>query len=288
VDRGGSPLPAFPTYKSTALFAYLVLNRDRVHARPVLANLFWPDSSESTARKCLRTELWRIRQLLDDEVANASELLICDTGGIGLSSRSGIWIDIAEFERRILPSLNQSGEELSEQEQGALCEAVELWRGELLEGLYEDWCLYHRERLNALYLAALRRLMRHSLARKQFSRTVVWACQLLAADPLQEQVHRDLMQCYWMMGNRPAALRQHSTLTKSLRRELDVEPMEETRKLFEAIRDGAPPPTSIQQGPQAGGLRTNGSGGEPSADSGSEQKPTVWVVRPRGMWSSRS
>jgi hypothetical protein len=46
------------------------------------------------------------------------------------------------------------------------------------------------------------------------------------------------MESHLSMGDRPSALRQYERCARTLREELDIEPMEETRRLYDLIRQG--------------------------------------------------
>lgn len=116
-----------------------------------------------------------------------------------------------------------------------IADAVSLYRGDLLQGVYDDWCLVQREALLARYLFALEYLMRAHMARKAWDKALMAAHKLLGTDPLQEHIHRAVMRCHYLLGNRPAAVKQYAACVQLLRRELDVEPMEETRRIYETI-----------------------------------------------------
>ena len=51
-----------PSRPAQSLLAYLALNAGVTQRREKLANLLWPDTSESNARSYLRQALWRIRK----------------------------------------------------------------------------------------------------------------------------------------------------------------------------------------------------------------------------------
>lgn len=221
VVRDGQRLARFPTRKSRALLAFLTLHHRRFHPREMLANIFWPGSPTGSARKRLRTELWLTRKFLEPTSVGES-VLTTRNDSVGLNPASGVWVDVAELERNL--------------ECENLQNAAELYRGDLLEGFYEDWCLEARERLRARYLSVLERLMSFHQARREWPLAIEYGRRVLDHEPLCEHVHRDLMRCHFEMGNRTAALRQYHRCADLLMAELDVEPMHETSILCQQIK----------------------------------------------------
>jgi len=186
------------------------------------------------ARKRLRTNLWRIRTVVEPSGVPKGAVLNADARDVGLN-RGGIgWLDVDEFEER-LRRIPSSGQPLHPSELESLEAAASLYQGDLLEGNYDDWCLYERERLKAMFHQALHRLIAHRASHNQWDEAIVTARELLRQDPLQERIHRDLMRFYYLAGNRPAALQQYGKLKRMLRQELDVPPVVETEALFQAI-----------------------------------------------------
>ena len=59
--------------------------------------------------------------------------------------------------------------------------------------------------------------------------------RLLGLDPLQETVHRTLMQLYARQGRRGAALKQYQVCVGVLQRELGTEPEAETKQLYQEL-----------------------------------------------------
>jgi DNA-binding SARP family transcriptional activator len=120
-------------------------------------------------------------------------------------------------------------------------EALDLYRGDFLEGCYDDWCLAERERLQLLLLRVLKGLQRHYRLCEAFERAISCGHQLLTLDPLQEGVHHELMRCHVEAGQRPLALEQFQCCRETLRQELRIEPMPETWRLYRRIRGGQEP-----------------------------------------------
>ena len=226
----------FPTQKSRALFAFLLMHRERLHPRDVLMGILWGDRPDGVARKCLRTDIWRVRSVVEAPGDGDASCLRIVGDEIGFEGSSRHWLDVAEFERGIQAVGNRPGEELTPEQAETLADATDLYRGDLLDGFYDEWCVYERERLRLMFLSALERLMHYHQARGEWNDAIALGQRLLGTDPLREHVHRDLMRCFLQQGNRAAALRQFAHCETLMRSELDVEPMEETRSLRDRIR----------------------------------------------------
>ncbi|HEU0016095.1 MAG TPA: BTAD domain-containing putative transcriptional regulator [Longimicrobium sp.] len=238
VYRDGHLLPGFATQKARGLFAYLALNHGRSHPRATLVGRFWGESPERVARKNLRTDIWRIRSVLEPVGVAAGSCLTVSQDEVGFNAAGHHWLDIHDFEAR----LDRAAAAPPEQAAPLLRQAVEVYRGDLLEGLYDDWCLFERERLRLRYLDALERLVAHHRALGEWTECAGYAQRILAHDPLREHVHREVIRCHLALGDRAAALRQYEACAGRLRQELEVEPAAETRVLVQELRGAAPAP----------------------------------------------
>lgn len=242
VERGDRRLPPFPTRTAASLFAYLVLNRERSHARERLVGFFWPDASGSTALKRLRTALWRVRSVVDPDDGDASSVV---TGPAGVTFARDVEcrIDVAEFEETIDAARTARDDGTARERIELLRRAISLYRGDLLEDVYDEWCLVERERLRRLVVGCYEELMEIAAARGRWRTAVSHGHEMLRHDPLREHVHRYLMRLYSRMGNRPAALQQFERCRVLLRDALDVEPMKRTRDLKRAIEEESTDPS---------------------------------------------
>jgi len=208
------------------LLAYLVLNRKRIHSRAVLAGMFWPESSESRARRALSQAIWHIRRRFPDLIEATSET-------VTLSPPAPIWTDAETFEGLVKPHLTTNV--TSETAHNDLRRAVELYQGDLLEGVYDEWALLERERLHELYLQALERLIQLEKAGGNYPQALELTLQLVRVDPLQESTHREAMRLYYLLNQPEAALRQFETCCQVLQDELSLEPEPETVTLAQEI-----------------------------------------------------
>jgi predicted ATPase len=90
-------------------------------------------------------------------------------------------------------------------------------------------------RLRDSAVDVLRRLIESYRRRGEFRFGVHYARRLVTLEPLSEEAHRDLMRLCALAGQRSRALAHYEELLKVLRDELGVEPLAETRRLYESI-----------------------------------------------------
>jgi DNA-binding SARP family transcriptional activator len=234
---------------SLSLFAFLVLNRQRSYRRSVLLGLFWGEYDEERARGCLNTTLWRLRSTLETTHRGHGTFLIATPtadGEIRFNPKSDYWLDVAFFEDQVRRgNPHRPITEMDQASAEALEAAVQTYHGDLLEGLYDDWVLRERERLRAVYLDSLARLMVYYRCQQIYDKSILYGQLILAFDPLREEIHREVMRTYLESGRRAAAIQQYENCCQILARELGISPMPETQALFAQITSPDSPPLPI-------------------------------------------
>ncbi|WP_420628555.1 AfsR/SARP family transcriptional regulator [Candidatus Leptofilum sp.] len=232
----GTAVSNFASRKADALFIYLACN-PRPHPRETLATLFWPNNDQTRALANLSVILSSLRKQVDD-------FLLTDRHMVSFNTEATFWLDVVSFEQAIAATQKQQADKISRTIAAQLQTAVSHYKGDFLAGFnvrgvpeFEAWVLLEQERLRQMMLDALANLVSFHQQRSQFSEGIQVAQQLLALDPLQEEIHRQLMRLYALDNQRPAALAQYDQCTAILAEELGVEPDEETKQLFEEIRD---------------------------------------------------
>lgn len=220
----------FATRKSEALLAYLAMPPGQMHPREKLAVLLWGDSGEEQARQSLRQTLFTLRKALN---ANGEIVVSGEGERIGLD-RASVRVDVERF-----LELTKRGTV------DALSQAAALYRGEFLEGVsvsevsFEDWVSIEREKLRETALSALSKMVDQQMTQGKSEAAVQTSLRILAIDPTRESTHRMLMRLYMLQGRRESAIKQYQTCRDVLRRQLEVEPEAETKKLFEEILDAS-------------------------------------------------
>src|SRR5690606_31895795 len=177
---------------------------------------------------------------------------------IGVSA--SLWCDASAFEAALAA--------------GDLARALELYRGDFLEGFhvagapeYQDWLDRNRSRLRDLAAGAARTLADDLAGLDRPEEALAYARRALDLDPHDEPALRRLVTLLDASGDRAAALRALDDFTRRLAAELDLEPSEETRGLRAGIAKGS---RDAGHGSRdAGhGSRVTGHGSRGAADGG--------------------
>jgi DNA-binding SARP family transcriptional activator len=247
--------------KLQELFCYLLLFRDDAHRREMLASLLWPDSTTTHSKRNLRQALWQLQSLaaLGDMLRNCDVLLV-DARWIHLNPQANLWLDVQAFEDALSRSEGVPGRALDAHQAEALAAAVGLYQGDLLQGCYEEWCLYERERMQNAYLHNLDKLIDYSETCGEYKAGLAYGDRALQCDGARERTHRRLMRLHYLAGERAAALRQYDHCVEALHRELGVEPAARTVALYQRIRLG-----QFVDAPQSLRGRTGSTGAAPES-----------------------
>lgn len=255
IVRAGEPLTDGLSKKALALLAYLATGPSSTYSRQELAGLLWGELDENRAHYNLRRALWSLRRAINAPDSPHDSYVCYEDDRYRFDPASDHWLDVSAFEEAVnarTPNLAKPylapTHNLSPAAEEVLTQAVELYRGDFMAGFYlpgcpayEDWMLLERDRLRLHYLKALRTLVQACAQRRDYAGATSYCQRILAADPTHEAAHRELMLTYFATGNREAALQQYRLLAETLRSQLDLEPLPETRLLYESIRDGTLP-----------------------------------------------
>jgi DNA-binding SARP family transcriptional activator len=217
------PAPRPPTLKSLSLLAYMVFHRDQPQPRERLASLYFGERAEQKALRSLSTALWHIHRCLPE-----ASILLSDARSVQINPQIPIWLDVEEFE--ILAARADSA---------SLQKAIALYRGDFLEGFYDDWAISERYRLESLYLDALARLVSVLESAGDPQASLAAAYRLLSRDTLREDAYQAAMRSLCRLGQRKAALEQYERCRETIQNELGTQPAVETTELYQAILNGS-------------------------------------------------
>ena len=193
--------------RRVALLVYLALATPRgLHRRDKLLALFWPEQDEQHARNALSQAVHFLRRAL-----GADAILSRGDEEIGLN-REIVSCDAVALEAAL--------------DAGKTAEALELYRGTLLEGFHVSdaapefgrWVDDERARLARRYAEAVEQTATTREAAGDFAGAVTWLRRLAAQDPFSSRVTVRLMRALAASGD-PAAAIQHARVHETLLRE---------------------------------------------------------------------
>ena len=220
----------FSTAKTKALFGYLAFHAGQSFSRESLAGLLWPDAPRDRARANVRQALSRIRTALPESLYHC---VVADSSSLKLDANS-LQTDVDEF-------LGLAGQaDLKSREK-----AVSLYRGDFLHDLlidespFAEWVNHERLRLREKAIECFDYLLEIYRNTGSLTRGIPIANRLLEIEPHRESVHRLLMTFYATQERRGAALDQFQRCADILETEYGVEPEDETRALYDSIRQNS-------------------------------------------------
>lgn len=205
-----------------ALLAIVAASGEHGIARDRLIALLWPESDEEHARQSARQALYSLRLEMGREVVRTSGALLS-------LEPAAIRSDVAAFKAAIA-----AGDRTS---------AVALSREPFLEGFhlpnaptFQRWAEEERARIAGMRSSALVALASDASRAGRTDEAVEWWQELTEADPLNGRYAVGYLKALAARGDRAQALafaRKHETL---IRRELEVDPDPEVRRLEGELR----------------------------------------------------
>lgn len=238
IDDSTVTLPPQPA----AFCSFLVLNRQRRVTREEVQAAFWPDAAPARAQERLRRTLYLLRKALDPH----THLVTAEGAELAIAPDARLWIDYEAFENTLLDAYRDDPPDRALLEQ-----AVALYKDDLLKDIYADWVLLEREHARQQFVTALRHLLQVCQHDNDWRSVIRYAHVLLELDPFQEVAHRALMTAYAATDDRSAALRQYQHCVRILDEELGADPLPETTRLYEDIRQGKGVVAAIPAAPVA-------------------------------------
>lgn len=203
--------------RTLPLLAYILLQRDRVVQRSVAAHDLWGLPS-SEARANLRRHVAYLRAALP---AIEIPWIKATPKTVQWNRHAPCVFDVSEFER-----LSAAGD---------YEQAIPLYRGELMENYTFRWLDEHRSRLRDLQVFNLQCATMKAFESGDHFRAADCAAKVLMLDPWREDALRIVLQARFALGDRIGAVRQYEAFVERLRDEMNLDPLPETRELYDRI-----------------------------------------------------
>ncbi len=221
----------FRTQKTGGLLAYLAYHRQHSHARDVLGEIFWPDTTPEVGRHNLSHALSSLRSQLEPPGVPAGTVIIADRYSVELNPDAAT-TDVAEFEQ----ALRSAAQARNTPEQlPLLMQALEKYTGALLPNYYEDWIAPEQERLAQRFQQAAAQAMALLERAGDLEGTLELARRAVSLDPVREDANRELIRLLMATGQMEAALRQYREYERVLDQEVGEAPGTTLRQFSQHI-----------------------------------------------------
>lgn len=234
----GTPVD-LPTEKAKLLLAYLITQPHQTFTRNHIAGLLWSDFEDEKAKTNLRATLSRIKKVIQKFDKDAAVISAGRTE-IRLNPDFQYTLDVSEFE-----TFQKAFEKNRDTE--SLQAAVDCYRGDYLQGFYEDWCLVEQEHWRSVFLRLLGQLIDHHSADGDLSTAIDLCIRGLQLNELQEDLHQKLMLLYLRAGDRAKALAQYEQCKTLLDEAFGTPPLPETQAIYEQLTQQTEGEGDLQQ-----------------------------------------
>ena len=221
------------TMKSKKLFFYLLLHKNERVNHDVLIDALWQKASHKSGSDSLRKALQHIRQMYKAVKTGKGDLVLSSKGFYQLSSKVAIRIDTEDFEN-LVKKIKDMGKDDSKYE-SFLRKAISIYKDGFAPGWYDAWVEDRRRYYQNLYEDCLLLLADYYMINKRFKDAIVFYKKLILANIFNEEYHRKIMTAYNKVGRYKDIIRDFEQLKRSLKKELDTDPQEETVKLYNEL-----------------------------------------------------
>jgi DNA-binding SARP family transcriptional activator len=235
---GGRAVTTWRSRPAQTLFQYLVTRRHQPVARDVLVEALWGDPTAVASGTSLKVAVHALRQTLAEAGGEAESLSVATTATGYRLDAAGIWTDVEEFDRVCAVGLQHETDGRVAEAAAMFQVAAELYQGDFLRDVEDDWATYRRESLRDQYLYVVASLARSAIAARDYAEGLRRCQQMLSQDLCHEEAYRLLMICHARLGQRGRVRSWYELCLRTLRSELDCAPEPETERCYRAALAG--------------------------------------------------
>src|SRR5262245_45374683 len=137
--------------KVRELFCLLLSHPSASYSREDIAEMLWEDCDPAHSKKNLRQTLWRLQSECEARLdLQGQRLVLTLSERISLNRAVDALVDVTAFEDAYV--LLHKSPEPDAKVMDSVKTAVNYYKGDFLQGCYQGWCVYERERLRSMYL----------------------------------------------------------------------------------------------------------------------------------------
>ncbi|MCA1850208.1 MAG: tetratricopeptide repeat protein, partial [Acidobacteria bacterium] len=226
---------AWTSKRARDILCFIASRPHRRASKDAIIDTFWRDENFDSVEKKLHPTISYVRKALNSNQLIKQNFLLYRDGEYLLNPEFSYHIDTEEFDRLVTEAEAARRRGQAERCHAAYEEAAALYRGEFMQGSYDEWAEEQRSYYRDQYLRMLEKLAAAAQEAGEWERSHALAQKILREDPFREDVHCMVMRAHAALGNRVSVKEQYETLRGLLRRELGVEPAKDTQKTYQEL-----------------------------------------------------
>ncbi len=224
------------SYRIWELCKYFITKRDKPTYSETIMEDLWPDRDYTDAKQALRTQIYRLRMLLDKkDTPEDNSCIIFSGGAYALNKNTDYWLDAQEFE-----SLYNEAVHITQKDPNSAIEkyqqAARLYKGDYLPEIsYAEWVIPVRNYYNHLYIQLVLDLttLLHDQGRNEEIIEVLENAFLI--EFFEEEFHFRYLRALIAAGRSRQAQSHYEYTSSVFYREMGIEMSSSMRDLYRNI-----------------------------------------------------
>jgi len=231
----------WPRRKVQTLFKVLALARGQVFTQEQLIDLLFPDLDPDKARQNLYNRISELRNFLEpkrEKRTSSQFILRAGEHEYSFAKDAPCWLDTEAFLELATAGHDMLQSQHWGQALNSFQQALDLYQDDfLIEDLYEEWTLPHREYFQQEHLKILQAMGECHFQMGSFDLATNAYTQALEKSPTDEALYRCLMEAYALDGKTPKAIEVFRDCEQILQKQFGIEPNTDTQKLYHKIKN---------------------------------------------------
>jgi len=207
------------------LLFLLMLHREGL-TKEEIGGIFWPDLSPEELKLRFKNTIYRLRRAAGKDVIQFRDEIYNFNFDMDYE-----W-DYESFQR--LLDLSKKSKNPDEKI-NYLSEAVQLYQGEFLPDVFDDWAIAIRDEMQSTYLSALRELSALYSDQEEYENALQIGLKAIKLDPLYEPVVGSVMKAFAGMGDLSHAIEFYNQYKDNLFKTYSVQPSTEIMDAYQEI-----------------------------------------------------
>lgn len=205
-----------------------LLAHDKSITRDKLCIFLWGNMKEESAKKSLRNAVYTIRKKFYDDIIISPKRFL-----LQIDASCEIISDIDTI---------KNFDAHNELDENIINDFLNIYDGDFLEEFdnkstieFEDWLVFNRNKYKKLYVEKLSEITNILIVKLNYNLAEKCCKKLIEIEEFEEIGYINLMKIYSSQEKYTDAINVYNILEKTLRENLSVSPLVETRKMFDSI-----------------------------------------------------